>query len=379
MIALLVLFWYGLVPIAGALVSRHTWRRFRTHFDRLRLAPLLDYARYVNCGRTPTVSAPRLFRFTGSFESITGGHTLWVRSPDLTIPVALARAQVYMLPMGEKDGGQDNLAEEAPQRLKWDQVATLTGEVRVFIGGALSLRDGRWTFAVTPETPLQVIFYTGSNRSMAIRAIRAGRHRNEYWNSVTPYALVLGALCLIAIAAAFLPRPAFRLTAITAFFAAFVPIYTLVPPGLLLTIAYRRLWQVARVYRSFRDLARLPLVYGSGRLPNGEPYGARCYRDLPEGVPLLAPGMKKSRKELWHVFGVLDPDAATPEAAGVPREPGDSFATFGAIPGNPEKLARKYILRAYVLEILSWLLLVGGIGLNTFFIGRIVALFYAQI
>jgi hypothetical protein len=320
-----------------------------------------------------------LFRFTGSFESITGGRTLWVRNPDLTIPVVLAGAQVYMLPMEEKDGGRDNLAEEAPRRLQWDQVATLlTGEVRVFIGGALSLRDGRWTFAAAPETPLQVIFYTGPNRSMAIRAIRAGRHRNEYWNNVTPYALVLGALCLIAIAVNFLPRPAFRLTAITAFFAAFVPLYTLVPPGLLLTIAYRRLWQGARVYRSFRDLARLPLVYRSGRLPNGEPYGARCYRDLPEGVPLLAPGMKKSRKELWHVFGVLDPDVP-PESAGVPREPGDSFATFGAIPGDPEKLARRYTRRAYALEILSWLLLIGGIGLNAFFIGKIITMFYAQI
>jgi hypothetical protein len=388
----LVLFWYGLVPIAGALASRHTWRRFRRHFDRLRLAPLLDYTSYVSCGRTPT--APKLFRFTGSFESITGGHTLWVRSSNLTIPVVLAGAQVYMLPMEEKDGGRDTLAEEAPQRLNWDQVATLTGEVRVFVGGALSLRDGRWIFAVTPETPLQVIFYTGPNRSMAIRVIRAGRHRNEYWNNVTPYALVLGALCLIGMAITFLPRPAFRLTVITAFLAAFVPLYTLVPPGLLLTIAYRRLWQGARVYRSFRDLARLPLVYSSGRLPNGESYGARCYRDLPEGIPQLVPGMKKSRKEQWHVFGVLDPAVPPPACRSsgsrnggsrnssspeVPREPEDSFATFGAIPGDPEKLARGYTRRAYVLEILSWLLLLGGIGLNALFVWRIITLFYAQI
>lgn len=395
----MVLFWYGLVPIAGALVSGFAWRRFRAHFNKLRLVPLLDYTHYVSCGRAPQSPPPQgspgtrtlrgrknspgkgpageLFRLTGSFESITDGHTLWVRSPDLTIPVVLTGAQVYMLPTEDRDVREGlDLTEEAPQRLRRDQVATLTGEVRVFVGGALSPQDGRWIFVATPETPLQVIFYTGDERSMATRVIRAGRHRNEYWNGVTPYALVLGALCLIAMAVTFLPRPAFRLTAITAFCAAFVPLYTLAPPGLLLTIVYRRFWQEARVYRSFRDLVRLPLIYSSGRLPNGEVYGSRPYRDVPEGIPLLAPGIKKSRKDLWHVFGVLDPkNAAMP----VPREPGDSFAPFGAIPGDPEKLARKCTRRASVLEVFSWLLLLAGIGLNAVLIGRIITLLGTQV
>jgi hypothetical protein len=376
----LALFWYGLVPIAGALVSRRAWRRFRAYFNKLRLAPLLDYARYVSRGPAQETPPPRqgpdreLFRFTGSFESITDGHTLWIRSPDLTIPVVLTGAQVYMLPTADKEEGLDP-AEEAPQRLNRDQVATLTGEVRVFVGGALSPQDGRWIFAVTPETPLQVIFYTGDERSMAGRVIRTGRHRNEYWNGVTPYALVLGALCLIAMAVAFLPRPAFRLTVITAFCAAFVPLYTLAPPGLLLTIVYRRFWQGARVYRSIRDLVRLPLIYSSGILPNGEVYGSRCYQDLPRGIPLLAPGMKKSGKELWHVFGVLDPQAA---GAPVPREPEDSFVPFGAIPGDPERLARGCARRASILGVLSWLLLLAGIGLNAVLIGRIIILLGAQ-
>jgi hypothetical protein len=174
-------------------------------------------------------------------------------------------------------------------------------------------------------------------------------------------------------AVSFLPRPAFRLTAITAFCAAFVPLYVLAPPGLLFTLAYRRLWQGARVCRSFRDLARLPLVYSSRRLPSGEPYGARLFRDLPEGIPLLMPGMKKSARELWHVFGVLDPEEP------VPREPGDGFAPFGAVPGDPERLARSYSRRARVLEFLSLFFLLAGIGLNVFLIGEIISLLGAQV
>jgi hypothetical protein len=363
-IILLVLFWYGLVPIAGALASRHVWRRFRVRFDTLRQAPILDYARYIAHGRA---AVPGTFRFIGGFESITDGHTLWVQGPDLTIPVALTGAQAYMLPLGEggRDGGGErdsfDPSEEMPQQLRWDRVSTLTDEARVFVGGALTLRDDRWTFAVTPGTPLQVIIYDGSDRSMAIRAIRAGRHRNEYWNGVTPYALVVGALCLITMAVNFLPRPAFRLTAITAFAAAFVPLFPLVPPGLLFTLAYRRLWWRARIYRACRDLARLPL--GSA----GEHYGVRRYRELPEGIPLLVPGMKKPKKEEWYVYGELGDN-------GVPREPTDSFATFGAIPGDPEKLAQRCTRDAYVLEILSWLLLICAIGLNAFFIALIITL-----
>ncbi|MDR3276653.1 MAG: hypothetical protein LBT11_05525, partial [Treponema sp.] len=221
MIILLALFWYGVVPIGGALVSRLRWRRFRAGFDRLRFAPILDYRRYVACGKA---GGEEVFRFTGGFESITGGHTLWVRGPDLTIPVSLAGAQTYTLPAGEDERENFDPGEEAPQRLRWDRVATLTEEARVFVGGELILRDDRWTFAVTPGIPLQVIIYDCSDRSMALRAIRAGRRRNEYWNPLTPYALVLGASCLIAMAVTFLSRPAFRLTAITAFAAVFIPL-----------------------------------------------------------------------------------------------------------------------------------------------------------
>jgi hypothetical protein len=396
----LALFWYGMVPIVGAQISRHGWRRFRRYFDRLRLAPLLDYARYVGCGRiegTSPPQRPRIFRFTGGFESITDGHTLWVRGPDLTIPVVITGAQTYMLPMGEGDGGGEtfDFREEVPRRLRWDRAATLTAEARVFVGGALVPRDDRWTFASTPETPLQVIFYTGSERSMAIRTIRTGRHQNEYWNGITPYALALGVLNLIAMAVSFLPRPAFRLTAITAFIAAFIPLFPLVPPGLLCTIAYRWLWRKARIYRARRDLARLPLVYFPGPLEGpggpcspallpgppggGEPYGVRCYQELPEGIPLLAPGMKKGKKERWYVFGVLDREGIAggetePAVPPVPREPEDSFATFGALPGNPEKLARRCTAGAYALEVLSWILLLGGIGLNALFIMMIITL-----
>jgi hypothetical protein len=371
-----VVFWYGLAPVVGAFASRRAWRQFRRCFDELRLKPLLNYQVYRSLA-----AEEGSYRFIGGFESVTDGHTLWIRSENLTIPVSLQGAQTYMLPMQEGDGaaGTFDPGEEAPERIRWDRVSTLTEGAKVFVGGSLVLREDRWTFAAADE-PLLVIFYDGPDRSLTAQAIRAGRHRNEYWNTLTPYALVLGALCLIVMAISFLNRPAFRLTVITAFIAVFTPLFPLIPPGILCTVLYQRLWWRARIFRAHRDLARLPLKYlprGEGicRLPGGEWYGAYSCGALSEevrrAIPLLILDEGKPKKEGWYIFGALPGPFADKT---VPAEPEDPFATFGILPGKPETLARRYTTTAYTMEIIAWLVLLAGIGLNVFFIRMILAL-----
>jgi hypothetical protein len=366
-----------LVPVAGAFAGRRAWRQFRRNFDELRLRPLLDYGVYRSL-KTEGES----YRFIGGFESVTDGHTLWIRSDTLTIPVSLRGAQTYLLPMQE-EGQPDNFdpGEEAPERIRWDRVSSLTEGAKVFVGGALVFRDDRWTFAAAAETPLLVIFYDGPDRSLTVRAIRAGRHRNEYWNALTPYALILGALCLIAMAASFLFRPAFRLTVITALITVFTPLFPLIPPGILCTVLYRRLWWRARIFRANRDLVKLPLRYlpkGEGicRLPGGEWYGSCCRDSLsPEmqnTIPFLLPDAEKQKKEDWYIFGALPGPQGTDS---IPAEPKDPFAGFGILPGKPGVLARRYTIRAYTLEIIAWLVLLAGIGVNCFFIRMILVLF----
>jgi hypothetical protein len=388
----LVVFWYGLAPVAGGFVSRRTWRRFRRRFDDLRLKPLLDYAacRYGKGG---------VYRFIGGFESVTDGHTLWIRSATLTIPVALAGAQTYMLPMGEsgKTDSSFDPGEGAPERVRWDRISSLTEGAKVFVGGPLVSIDDRWTFVSTREAPLLVIFYDGPDRDLTTRVIRAGRHKNEYWNPVTPYSLILGAFSEIIMALTFLARPVFRLTVLAAFIALFVPLFPLIPPGMLFTQLYRRLWWRARVFRACRDLIRLPLKYlspggmgdpaPSGRLPDGERYGLVYYPELPArarelGIPMLIPQEQHIKEAGWYVFGALkdgearneDRDAEFEAAGGLPLEPRDVFATYGAVPGNPDTLARNYTVKAYIFEIIAWLMLLLGIGLNAFFIGMIIFL-----
>jgi hypothetical protein len=287
------------------------------------------------------------------------------------------------MPDGGEVLGLFDPGEESPQRIRLDRISTLTEGAKVFVGGLLVLRDNRWTFVSTRENPLLVIFFDGPDRTLATRAIRAGRHRNEYWNRLTPYGFILNAFSHILIAAAFLSRPAFRLTALAAFVALLAPLLPLLPPGVLLTVLYRRLWWRARIFRAYRDLARQPLKYlpagGSniGRLPGGERYGSvwRAELQAEEGFPLIIPEQRPRKGEGWHIFGAFPEEALKePPQDPSPAVPSDPFAVFGALPGEPETLAKRYTLLAYSLEIAGGIFVLTGIALNLLFIIMIIYL-----
>jgi hypothetical protein len=404
--------------MAGALYKRYKWYVFRRRFDELRLSPILDYRQYAQN------EDDGIFRFTGGFESVTDGQTLWIRSEDLTVPVSLKYAETYLLPMqkgssslkgvaesavsSESSPSQEGVSEgaipevfdpgeETPEKIRWERISALAEGAKVFVGGTLVCRDGRRSFVSTKENPLMVIFYDGPDLSLTARVIRAGRHRGEYWNGLTPYALAIGAISLIVLAVFFLFRPAYRLTVIISVFALFIPLYPILPPGLLFTVMYRRLAWRSRILRAYGDLARLPLrhltsVKGNGflsgfailgkeaplkencLLPDGTVYGYVCCSELPpaaqEGrIPLLLPELTREKAAVpWYIFGALNP------AEGLPVQPQDPFATFGILPGRPKKIARRCGLLAYTLEVTAWLLLFAGIGLNIFFLRMLLIL-----
>jgi hypothetical protein len=163
---------------------------------------------------------------------------------------------------------------------------------------------------------------------------------------------------------------------------------------LLLTVFYRRLWWRAKIFRAYRDLAMLPMKYlGSsqtGRLPDGEAYGFARVDSLPVqgkdgAVPLLIPEFPARQTESsrsspehhakkgegWTVFGALPAGIEQPM---LPVQPKDPFGTYGALPGEPNALARRFNLAAYGLEIMGGLLLLIGISLNILFITLIIYL-----
>ena len=304
---LLAVLFYGLIPVAGAFVERRRWRFFRRRFSELWMKPHLDYAQSTN-----PVGDTEEFRFFGAFESISDQGQLWIRSGDLTVQADLSKALTYVFPFFDSE---DLTVGDAPERLHWNRVSALTGDAKVFVGGSLVRRENRRIFASLPDSPLLIIFFEGPENTMALKAVYSGRHRNEFLNFLTPYSFILGAFSLILVATTFLYRPAFRITMITALVALFIPIIPWIPPGILFTAVYRRLWSLARTYRAYRDLARLPLD---------------------------APPWKEGKAALKN----------------------EDFALLS----DPESLASRFNLKAYGLVLISWLFLLAGIGVNVFFI-----------
>jgi len=251
---LFVIFFYAIVPITGGFINRYNWKKFRNRFNTLRLSPLLDYSQYRRL-ESESGNLGDIYRFSGGIESITDGHTLWVKGDNLTVPVSIAKTKCYLLPRHEGEG-----FPEQPQEIRWNRVSTITEGAKVFIGGIIKKEDGRLSFVSTNEQPLMVIFYDCPDDALAVNIICAARTQNEYWNNITPVSIAIGVLALIYIAATYLGRPAFRLTVISALAAVFIPILPVFPPGLLLTSLYRRLTWNSRKLRANGDLARYGLL-----------------------------------------------------------------------------------------------------------------------
>jgi hypothetical protein len=354
------------------LYSRWRWGRFRRRFDELRLAPILDYQLFRR-----SFGDGGVFRLLGGVESITEGHTLWVKGENLTIPVSLDNAESWIVPMRGEEGTAD-----APERVRGNRVSTLTEGAKVFVGGRLQTESGGPRFVSTKENPLMVIFYDCPDDALTGIIIRAGRNRNEYLNGATPVSLFTGALALVSIAAYFLDRPAYRMTVIGALIALFVPALPWFPPGLIFTLLYRRLSWYALNLRAYRDLIRLPLRHlpheqESATLFTGENYGYAEYDSLPAGAGEKEGGMpilpsespKKNRNSRWRAYGILREEGSPP---GKSKDP---FVSYCILPGCPSLLSRRYAVSAYAMEALAWTAVVSGIVLNIVFVFMILSLF----
>jgi len=264
LIAVIVVVFYGIIPIVGIMITRYKWMQFRKRFNFLRHCKLLDYRQYRKLENNGEV-----FRFTGGIESITDGRILWVKGEDMTIPVSLEKIKCFLLPIEEND------ETEAPLQIHWNQVSALPEGAKVFIGGLVKIQKNSLNFCTTKEEPLMIIFYNCPDDDLPVSLISRARSRNDYWNNLTPISLVTGALALIFIASSFLGRPAFHLIVIIAIIAVFIPILPAVPPGFLFTILGRRIAWNVRKQKAKLELMRFGLL--PGNKPGNTPSAAENY------------------------------------------------------------------------------------------------------
>ncbi|MCX7025158.1 MAG: hypothetical protein NT080_11150 [Spirochaetes bacterium] len=321
--AIAFLFYLG-IPVMGAFRVRSHWRSVRIALEYLCTRPTLSFAevsaaerrRASACAEREAVGIHALY---GSVEAVEGVDRLWVRDGILSALVEMGKASVFLLRGGGLPGA-DLLAglESADERFvetPWREFSAIDSGMRVFVGGPVFAERGVATFlAGKTERPI-VVFYDGEDADLLLRAIWAGRHRNEYWNPATFTSLAVGISATVVALSSVLLRPSFSFTIILTTCLALLPIMPLIPPGTAFFLLYRRFWHQGRVWRARRDVVKVAIRrfrhhMGSRRKtePKGSPGNITAWSEKkPDSARFLDPML--AGLEGWSVFVPEDPES----------------------------------------------------------------------
>jgi hypothetical protein len=362
------LLFFLLLPGIGAFLARARWRTFRGALRAVSRWPSVD-ARHE--APPPGPGEPDGFagyhRFFGSLEALQGDDRIWLSGDAGSVAVDLRGVSVYLLPVAEGSGRVRE--DEELSSVPWSRIFALSEGTTLLVGGALYREEGRAVFKARHGVPPLALIYDCPRSAIMRRAIRGGRHVNEYWNTFTLPSLVTGSFILAVLAWIFIGRPDAGSAASVALAAAVGPLLPFLPPAFPLYFLYRLCWRRGRRLRAERDLANLPLRWfpasagGADQfvtlLPDLEPYAmlrgtlidgrtldAGSFRvGLPEGSILAVEG------EVW-AFGTWREHGGQVFL----EEPDDPLAELAVVAGDPRRraalctsLSRRYLAASAVL------------------------------
>ncbi len=357
---------FVVIPAIGVVATRAHWRSFRRAVVNAALNPHAGsrtvHSAYERDGEIGE------YRFFGVIEALQADDRLWIRNGSSSVEIEMANATVCLLPEDSppqyRHAGDDTAlgfeslipTQSMPEIVPWSRMSSLTEGTSVFVSGRLVSENGVPIFRGVGRRGPLVIMYDGPPTQLLARAIWFGRHRNEYWNALTPPSLVAGMLILVIVAVRAFSVAAGYAAGILTLGLAVIPILPLMPPGVIGYFVYRRLWLKGRAHRAWRDLLRLCLLYprdGSdraARLPDGESYlGVEIEPSVVERYLARGAVLRTSTGRMdahrWMVFG-------SPKDGDIGR-PSDPMAEFVILPADPAERSRRSEVLAYVWELVA--------------------------
>ncbi|MCX7028813.1 MAG: hypothetical protein NTU62_01680 [Spirochaetes bacterium] len=352
-VAGVALLFFLVLPGVGAFLARARWRTFRSALSAVSRWPTAD-ARHEppSSGAGEPDGFVGFHRFFGSLEALQGDDRIWLSGAAGSVAVDLRGVSVYLLPAATGTGRAR--ADEELSSVPWNRIFALSEGTTLLVGGALYREEGRSIFKARDGTPPLALIYDCPRSAIMRRAIRGGRHVNEYWNPFTLPSLVTGSFILAVLAWILMGRPDARFAAVTALAAAVSPLTPFLPPAFPLYFLYRLSWRHGRRLRAERDLANLPLRWfptmagGTDQfvtlLPDLEPY-AMLRGTLVDSRTLDAGGLRvrlpegsilASEGEVW-AFGTWREDRGEVSLA----EPDDPLAELAVVAGDPRVRAAR--------------------------------------
>jgi hypothetical protein len=213
------------------------------------------------------------------------------------------------------------MATDDPESLDAARISILPQQSQFFVFGDLHEIDGTREFQSTADRTLLVLLYDGDSKTILKRAVTHARHRNEFWNQLTPFSLGIGFVFLLLLSYFFLSLDGQDFLAAFSMAMALWPLSFFLPPGVGLLYFFRRFWTESRSHRTARELIEAAMHFFPDwqeaqkvedvqdiQIATGARYGIRSLE--PE---LMPPAEKESEltfmegEDLAYKVGILDP------------------------------------------------------------------------
>jgi hypothetical protein len=206
--------------------------------------PYLDYSDL----QKPMEQVEGPFRFLGKLQAFEESGNIWLSSAKLSVKIDLSQTRVFTLP------SEDAMASDDPESLDAARISILPQQSQFFVFGDLVEEEGTRQFQSTSDRSLLVLLYDGDSRTILSRAISHARHRNEFWNQLTPFSLGVGFVLLLLLSYFFLSLEGESFLAAFSMSMALWPLSFFLPPGVGLLYFFRRLWNESRSYRTYIEI-----------------------------------------------------------------------------------------------------------------------------
>ncbi len=268
LISLIVVLFYLLFPGGGAFYVRKKWKEFRKTLLKISFYPVLDYHGFR---KVINEDLPVFYRFFGRIEAIQNDNEIWLRNGNFTVSADLRDVKIYIIPgfvssennAENYENNSEIILDEMPQVISWSRIFSLTENSEMMIAGPLFRESGKGIFRQTESETLTVLLFDGTKESLLKRAVWSGRHRNEFWNSITPVSVITGAFALFTATYVMFSGASLKYFKIFSICLSLLPIMPLFPPGVVLFFIYRKKWKEARFIRGERDVIKIPLRFFS--------------------------------------------------------------------------------------------------------------------
>lgn len=212
------------IPGIGVFVTHFYWGNFRRRILHLWQSESL---RYEHIGEHIEEAD---YRFLGSYDGTDDTGSIYLRNEGLSVLVDPNKTDLYLLPEGE---GLLRL-----ERIDQKDIQALGDVVKIFAGGPVTVAGGRLVFCLREKRKPVLLLYTGSERLMFARAASAGHRVHPYLNKFTPFSIGLGTFLLLLLTLGFLQEPGMGQSVRLGLSAMLIPVYPILPPGILALFLY---------------------------------------------------------------------------------------------------------------------------------------------